>query len=120
MDLADYDHDGWSTEFFLQTGVLPCGKRMGVVIGLSAANRRLHVFGSALHPGKPLVLQKPQWDALRSSAGPGRVIDWTCGDHGSDTETEIELQATSAGIRAVRREFGCTPARGKLLSKTQL
>jgi hypothetical protein len=122
MNLADYDHDGRRTEFFLQTGVLPCGKIMGVVIGLSPGNPRLHAFGSALHPGKPLDLQKPQWDALRSSAGPIRVMDWSCGDHGSDIETEIELQATSSGIRAVRREFGCTEhgRRGKLLSRTQL
>jgi hypothetical protein len=121
INLADYDHDGRSTEFFLQTGVLPCGKRMGVVIGLSPGNLRLHAFGSALHPEKPLDLQKPQWDALRSSAGPVRVMDWPCGDHGADTETEIELQATSAGIRAVRREFECTEhGRGKLLRKTQL
>ena len=39
MDLADYDHDGRSTEFFLQTGTLPCGKRVGVVIGLWPATR---------------------------------------------------------------------------------
>jgi len=119
MNLADYDHDGQSTEFFLQTGVLPCGKRMGVVIGLSPGNQRLHAFGSALHPGKPLDLQKEQWDALGSSAGPVRVIDWGCGDHGSETEGEVELQATSAGIRAVHREFECSPGRGKLLRKTQ-
>lgn len=121
MDLADYDHDGRSTGFFLQTGVLPCGKRMGVVIGLSPGNPRLHAFGSALHAGKPLDLQKPQWDALRSSAGPVRVIDWPCGDHGADTETEVELQATSAGIRVFRREFGCDANnhRGKLLNKTE-
>jgi hypothetical protein len=122
MDLADYDHDGSSTEFFLQTGVLPCGKRMGVVLGLSPGNRRLHAFGSALHPEKPLDLQKEQWDALRPSAGPVRVIDWGCGDHGSETETEIELQATGDSIRAFKREYGCDANnhRGKLLTKTQL
>jgi hypothetical protein len=121
MNLADYDHDGRSTEFFLQTGVLPCGKIMGVVIGLSPGNPRLHAFGSALHPGQPLYLQKSQWDALRSSAGPVRVMDWRCGDHGAGTETEIELQATGAGIRATRREFECTDdGRGKLLSKKEL
>jgi hypothetical protein len=122
MDLADYDHDGKSTEFFLQTGTLPCGKRVGVVIGLSAGNPPLHAFGSALHAEKPLCLRKEQWDALRFSAGQIRVVDWTCGDHGADTETEIELQATSAGIRAVSREFACDAdgRRGKLLSETEL
>ena len=121
MDIADYDHDGASSEFFLQTNTEPCGKRMGVVIGISSRKSRLHAFGSALHPRKPLVLQKPEWDALRTSAGPVRVMDWGCGDHGSDTEKELELEATPAGIRVLQREYGCDASfhRGKLLSTTQ-
>ena len=34
MNFADYDHDGRATEFYLQTEVAPCGKSVGVVIGL--------------------------------------------------------------------------------------
>jgi len=121
MDLADYDHDGKSTEFFLQTNTEPCGKRYGVVLGLSAGNQRLHAFGSVRRPRRPLVLQKSEWDAVRASAGPVRVVDWACGDHGADTETEVELQATSAGIRALRLEYGCDEHdhRGKLLSRKE-
>jgi len=52
MDFVDYAHDGRATEFFLQTGSLSCGKRAGVVIGISETNRRLHVFGSAKNPRK--------------------------------------------------------------------
>jgi hypothetical protein len=121
MNFADYDHDGASTEFFLQSGVEPSGKRMGVVIGISSRKSRLHAFGSARHPRKPLVLQKPEWDALRTSEGPVRILDWGCGDHGSETETDLELEATPAGIRAVRRTYGCDASfhRGKLLSTTE-
>jgi hypothetical protein len=119
MDLADYDHDGQSTEFFLQTESLPCGKRAGFVLGLSSGNRRLHIFGSALHPRQALVLQKQQWEALRSSAGPLRVLDWKCGDHASQTETELELEATGTAIRVVKREYGCDAHdhRTKLLTR---
>jgi hypothetical protein len=121
MNLADYDHDGASTEFFLQTGVEPNGKRIGVVVGIPSGKNRLRVFGSARHPRKPLILQKPEWDALRASAGPVRVLDWGCGDHGSDTEKELELKTTPAGIRVIRREYGCDEHnhRGKLLSTTE-
>ncbi len=122
MNLADYDHDGGTTEFFLQTGAIPCGKRVGVLIGVSANNNHLHVFGSLLHPRKPLYLRKEQWDALRSSAGPVRVLDVACGDHGATSETEIELQATGEGIRAYRIQYGCDASnhRAKLLGRTQL
>jgi hypothetical protein len=75
MKLADYNHDGDANEFFLQTGVLPCGKRVGVVIGLSTLRPRLHAFGSVLHPDQPLYLFKPQWDALLKSGGPQTVMD---------------------------------------------
>jgi hypothetical protein len=121
MDLADYDHNGGATEFFLQTGTIPCGKREGVVIGVSAKDQHLHVFGSLLHPTKPLYLRKEQWEGLKSSAGPVRVRDVACGDHGALSETEIELQATGEGIRAYRLEYGCDAGnhRAKLLGRTQ-
>jgi hypothetical protein len=61
MDFADYDHDGEKTEFYLQTLSLACGKRFGVVVGLSKKNRHLHAFGTASDPTKPLHLQKQEW-----------------------------------------------------------
>lgn len=121
MDFVDYDHDGQSAEFFLQTGTRPCGKQVGVVIGVSPGRDKLHAFGSALHPGRPLYLQKQQWDALRTSAGPVKVLDRACGDQGSIKEIEIELEATGSAIRAFRIEYGCTEKRrGKLLVRKQL
>jgi hypothetical protein len=119
LSFADYDQDGVASEFFLQTWAAPCGKHMGVVVGISAANPRLHVFASVDRPAKPLVLQDRAWQALRDSHGDVRVTTWTCGDHGADTETEVELVATQAGIRARKREFECREngSRGRMISE---
>lgn len=58
MNFADYDHDGRATEFYLQTEVAPCGKSLGVVIGLSTYNSRLHVFGHRVYSRQAAVLTK--------------------------------------------------------------
>jgi hypothetical protein len=117
MHFADYNHDGKSTEFFLQTSVEPCGKIMGIVVGLDRTNPGLHPFGTATHPDKPLVMQKREWEALLESSGPTKLLDWRCGDHGSEIETEMELSAINGSIQAVRREFECTEtgSRGRFL-----
>jgi len=117
--LGDYNHDGQATEFLLQVGNLPCGKKMNVAIGVSRRNPRLHVFGSTEHPERPLVLQVGQWEALLQAKGPVKVMDWKCGDHGSDTETELELSADGTGILAKRWEYQCKQdgSRGKLIKK---
>jgi hypothetical protein len=70
MYFSDYDHDGWETEFYLQTKALPCGKSYGIVIGLSKRDPRLHVFGTASNPIKPLPMQKREWEALRNASAP--------------------------------------------------
>ena len=106
MDFADYDHDGRKTEF-LQTESAPCGKSTGVVIGLSRNNPHLHAFGTVTNPGKPLYLRKHEWEALRDESGPVEVMDWRCGDHGSETEIRVRLQSTPNGIAGTRREFSC-------------
>jgi len=112
MHFADYDHDGYATEFYLQTEALPCGKSMGVVIGVSKNNPKLHVFGTASKPTKPLYLQKEEWEALRDATKPGiEVVDWLCGDHGADTQTELELSWSVHGIDGLRREYTC-PEKG--------
>jgi hypothetical protein len=123
MNFADYDHDGKRTEFYLQTEAAPCGKSVGVVIGLSTDNPRLHVFGTVSNPGKPLYLQKREWEALRdASSAPARVLDWACGDHGADTETDLELRWSAQGVDGVRREYTC-PSKNEarsLVSETPL
>lgn len=108
MHFADYDHDGRQTEFYLQTEALPCGKSSGVVIGVSKINPQLHVFSSASNPDKPLCLQMREWEALRdASTGPVKVMDWQCGDHGAETQTELQLDWSSDGVNVVRREYTC-------------
>jgi hypothetical protein len=119
MRFADYNHDGMSAEFYLQTETLPCGKHSGIVIGVTPSNPKLHVFATALHPNKPLILQKTEWDSLLKQPQAGQTLDWGCGDHGSDTETDMELRATDGKIRGIRREYKCTEAgnRGMLISE---
>jgi hypothetical protein len=108
MHIDDYDHDGKRTEFYLQTEAAPCGKSMGVVVGLSTNDARLHVFGTASNPSKALYLQKREWQAIRdASSGPVNLVDWPCGDHGADTQTEIRLQWSAKGIDGGRREYTC-------------
>lgn len=121
MNFADYNHDGAATEFFLQTDVAPCGKRLGVIVGIATGNPHLHAFGTARRPNSPLILQKTVWDALAKSAKPSRITDWPCGDHGSEIESEIEIRATVRGIQGTRREYQCTETgRGRLIRQQEL
>lgn len=113
MRLADYDHDGMSTEFYVETESLPCGKSAGIVVGISKRNPRLHAFGTAAHPNKTLYLQKREWDALRDAAKPVTVVDWPCGDHASQTQVELTLKWSAAGIEGVRREYDCDSSDNK-------
>jgi len=119
LQFADYDGDGQASEFLLQVGAEPCGKRMTVAIGVSRTEPRLHSLHTALQPGQPLVLRVDHWQALLAAKSPVRVVDWQCGDHGSDTETELELSRGPGGIAVHRREFDCTEdgKRGKLSSE---
>jgi hypothetical protein len=120
LQFADYDHDGAATEFVLQTETISCGHRNAVVVGLSRNNRRLHAFGTALHPGRTLTLEPREWDALRDSRGPVQVINTLCGDHGSDTEGELGLSTNSQGIQVISRSYECSSlgTRGRLLDQS--
>ena len=108
MHLADYDHDGLPNDFYLQTEARPCGKSFGIVIGISKRNPRLHALGTASNPGHPLYMQKDEWEALRHASGPIEVLDWSCGDHGSDKQNTLRLRWTPEGIDGSRRTFACT------------
>lgn len=122
MRFGDYDHDGQATEFLLQVGTLPCGKKMMVAIGVSSKTPRLHVFHTVERPDKPLVLQASQWEVLLSAQGPVTVLDWQCGDHGSDSQTDLELSADDGSIHATKIEYECTmdDKRGPELGKENL
>ncbi len=113
MRFADFDHDGWATEFYLQTESLPCGKSSGIIVGISKTNPRLHVFGTALKPSTPLYLQKVEWEALRKASSPVEVTDWPCGDHGAEQETRLLLRWSPKGVEGVRRTFDCPEDGGK-------
>ena len=118
MRFRDYDHDGRATEFLLQIGTLPCGKKMSVVVGVSRNNKRLHAFSSVGHPERPLVLQASHWESLLSAKGPLRVIHWRCGDHAADTEEEFELRAEKGRIYVTLREYECEEkGRGRLIKE---
>ncbi len=108
MRFGDYDQDGRATEFILQIGTLPCGKRMSVAVGISRKNPRLHAFSSAGNPDMPLVLQDRHWEALRTAAGTVRVVHWPCGDHGYNSQDEYELKTEKGRIHATKLQYGCT------------
>src|SRR5262245_31233658 len=77
---SEFNHDGWATEFVLQIGVLPCGKRQSILVGVSADRPRLHAFGTAEHPDTPLILYPDHWARLKTAKQAFRVVSWTCGD----------------------------------------
>jgi hypothetical protein len=122
MYFADYEHDGWGSEFYLQTESPACGHTSGILIGVSKRNPRLHVVGAASTPGKPLYLRWREWEALRRASGPIEVLDWPCGDHGAETETRLWLRWASKGVDGTRREYACAPddKPGKLLHEEPL
>ena len=119
MQFGDYDHDGRRSEFVLQVGTVACGHTQGIVVGVSRENPRLHAFGTAAQPEKPLILDPTHWDTLMRATAPIKVIDWACWDHGSGTETELELRTGPEGISGVRREFECKEGDGRGALKSE-
>ena len=107
MQFADYDHDGAATEVYLQTQPLACGHWLGIVVGVSKSNPKLHVFGTAAHPAKALYLERQEWAALRDASAPLDIVDWRCDDHGADTEMRLHLLWTPNGIDGTRSEYNC-------------
>jgi len=107
LELHDYNHDGWATEFVLQVGTLPCGRHEAVLVGVSPDRPQLHAFTSVEQPSRPLVMYVRHWESLRDSSGSMRVVAWTCGDHGSEIHHEYVVQADKSGIHATRELFAC-------------
>jgi hypothetical protein len=105
LKLADFDHDGWATEFVLQVGSKPCGQRPSVVVGVSSKRPKLHVFDSADHPERPLVLEAEAWRQLSGAKGTIRFPESPCAD--------VLLSADPRGIHAVRETFACGPSGAK-------
>jgi hypothetical protein len=122
VEIGDFNRDGWATEFVLQVGAIPCGKRASVLVGLSPPRPSLHVFSSAEHPERPLILYVHQWEKLRTAKAALRVVSWTCGDHGSEVQNEIVLTIDAKGIHAVRETFSCVDdaEHGPLIARENL
>lgn len=107
MNFKDYDHDGRATEFVLQVGTLPCGKQTSVLLGISRRKPHLHSFSTSEHPERPLILQSQHWESLRRAKSHVKEVDWVCDDHGSESETVLEMWVDSKGIHVTRREYSC-------------
>jgi len=120
LRLADYDHDGRATEFLLQVGTMPCGKRMAVAVGVSRSNPHLHALSSAAHPKRPLVMPVWVWEALAKRSPKPHEI-WSCGDHGSSVRSMLTISARNGTIRAVNRDYGCRGERnaGRLVQTVE-
>ena len=114
LKLADFDHDGWATEFVLQVRNKPCGQRPSILVGVSPGRPKLHAFGSADHPDRPLILEAEAWKRLRDTQGSGgRFVESACGDHGAVQQREVALRADASGIHAVRETYACDASGAK-------
>ncbi len=119
LQFADYNHDGQATEFLLQVNVAPCGKKEMALIGVTKANPALHVFGTAEHPDKPLMLYEYVWKDLLESKGDVTRIEWSCGDHGSEEQQEMHLHTDATGIHATELTYACDKNSEKGTLKSQ-
>ncbi|ATB41046.1 hypothetical protein CYFUS_006508 [Cystobacter fuscus] len=120
MVLGDYDHDGQSREFVLQTESYGCGMREAVLIGVDRRDGRVRALGTAEHPDTPLVLEPETWALLRGSA---RIesVETPCGDHGSEQERVLRVLADEKGLHATSELYACTETgRGALVSSEVL
>ena len=122
MSLADYNHDGWSSEFVLQIGAGPCGHRSAVLFGLTPRNPTLHAFGTLKSPEKPLILDPEAWRRLGESKHGIRYTSLACGDHGAEEQEEVDIQIEENGIRAIQETFTCIKdfKKGKLIRKSEI
>ncbi len=122
MKLADYDHDGRATEFVLQIDATACGHRQAILVGISRRVPHLHVFGTVAHPSTPIVLQHPEeWTSLLRSKSRVTLVEWPCGDHGGDLESDYELHVVPEGIRGFKILRPCegTPSGGQPVERSE-
>ena len=68
---------------------------------------RLHALASVARPDTPLIMPLGAWQALLRDRGPSAVATWRCGDHGSETRTELVVSASDGAIAVKSREFSC-------------
>lgn len=121
MKLADYDRDGMASEFLVQVAAGPCGHTEYAAVGVSKASGRLHALSSKANPAAPLVLPAAAWRAMLG-AGPGRVVNYRCGDHGTEQQEELAVSARGGAISVQRvlRECRESGAAGAELAREAL
>jgi len=113
MNFADYNHDGQATEFLLQVDTAPCGKHEMVAVGVSAKDPHLHALSSIEGPAKPLVMTAAEWATLLKGPGEHQIVDWACGDHGSEEEQDLIISASNGGIDVRHKHYACENNRNR-------
>ena len=108
LKLADYDHDGQATEFVHKISSGPCGHRPSILVGLDARGKRLHAFTANEDPASPLVLERPSdREKVREADGRVSIVQYPCGDHGTEQEETVTVWADARGPHARRSTKTC-------------
>ncbi len=108
LKLADYDHDGQATEFVLQVSAGPCGHRPSILVGLDPRAKRLRAFTSVEDPKSPLVLERTSdWERVRKASGRVALVQYGCGDHGTEVEETVTVWTDAQGLHAKRSTKSC-------------
>ena len=120
LEMGAYADGTAALQFLLQIDSGPCGHRAYVAISVTESRPELHALTSIAHPKRPLIMGRQAWQLLLSGAGQHRVVEWGCGDHGSDVQTELVLSAINGQIDVKRLEYRCedNDRRGVLISET--
>jgi hypothetical protein len=107
LRFVDADHDGRATEFLLQIDSFPCDSNKTIAVGVTRARPQLHVFGTAEHPDKPLVMSARDWKQLVDAPRPIRFLSRDCDFEDGDIHTELELSTDEHGIHAAKDVYQC-------------
>jgi hypothetical protein len=106
MVLSDYDHDGRATELVFQDEYVMCGNNVSVLVGISRAEPRLHVFHTVEKPDEALRMNYlSSWEVLRKAQG--KTVDLpliACNDHGGAGASYLRLRIDpAAGLHFVEK-----------------
>lgn len=108
LKVADYDHDGMATEFVLQVSSGPCGHRPSILVGFDSRTKRLRAFASVEDPKSPFVLERPSdWEKVRQAPGRISLVQYGCGDHGTEVEETVTVWTDARGLHARRGTKAC-------------
>lgn len=122
MDIEDFNHDGWASEFILQIGANSCFHRQSVLVGVTPDQPLLHAFGTVKSPKRPLIIEPAAWRLLKKNPHHARYVSLQCGDHAASEQVEIILSIEKNGIRAIQETFACKNdfKKGRLLRRIEI